>query len=81
MRESLSAYPYLERFDYMDWRTPDWGLDAPFDNGWQSFRTRKDPKLETEATHTYDQPGTYKVLVKVVDIFGNDTTKLVEAEV
>jgi len=36
------------------------------------------PKLETKATHTYEQPGTYKVLVKVVDIFGNDTTKMVE---
>jgi hypothetical protein len=41
MTKSLSAYPYLERFDYIDWRTPDGGLDAPFHNGWQSFRTRK----------------------------------------
>jgi adenine-specific DNA-methyltransferase len=37
--------------------------------------------LQTKATQTYDQPGTYKVLVKVVDIFGNDTTKMVEVEV
>jgi hypothetical protein len=81
MTKSLSAYPYLERFDYIDWRTPDRGLDAPFHNGWQSFRTRKDPKLATEATHTYEKTGTYKVLVKVVDIFGNDTTKMVEVEV
>jgi adenine-specific DNA-methyltransferase len=29
-------------------------------------------------SYTYDQPGTYKVLVKVVDILGNDTTKMVE---
>jgi hypothetical protein len=36
---------------------------------------------QARATHTYDQPGTYKVLVKVVDIFGNDTTKMVEVEI
>ncbi|MBC7233981.1 MAG: DUF559 domain-containing protein [Chloroflexi bacterium] len=65
--------------DYIDYWAVDWDYkDDTFHNGWQSFRTRKNPKLETEATHTYEQPGTYKVLVKVVDIFGNDTTKMVE---
>jgi len=68
--------------DYIDYWAVDWDYkDDTFHNGWQSFRTRKHPKLETEATHTYEQPGTYKVLVKVVDIFGNDTTKMVEVEV
>jgi DNA modification methylase len=68
--------------DYIDYWAVDWDYkDDTFHNGWQSFRTRKEPKLETKATHTYDQPGTYKVLVKVVDIFGNDTTKMVEVEV
>jgi adenine-specific DNA-methyltransferase len=60
----------------------DWDYrEDTFHNQWQSFRTRKNPKLETKATHTYEQPGTYKVLVKVVDIFGNDTTKCIEAQV
>jgi DNA modification methylase len=68
--------------DYIDYWAVDWDYkDDTFHNGWQSFRTRRDPKLETKATHTYDQPGKYKVLVKVVDIFGNDTTKMVEMEV
>jgi len=68
--------------DYIDYWAVDWDYkDDTFHNGWQSFRTRKDPKLATKATHTYDRPGTYKVLVKVVDIFGNDTTKLVLSEV
>ena len=67
--------------DYIDYWAVDWDYRGDtFHNGWQSFRTRKDPKLATKATHTYDQPGTYKVLVKVVDIFGNDTTKMVEVE-
>ncbi len=52
-----------------------------FRNGWQSFRTRKQPKLQTSASHTYEEPGWYKILVKVVDIFGNDTTKLWEVTV
>jgi len=68
--------------DYIDYWAVDWDYkDDTFHNGWQSFRTRKEPKLETKATHTYEQPGTYKVLVKVVDIFGNDTTKMVEVKV
>jgi DNA modification methylase len=68
--------------DYIDYWAVDWDYkDDTFHNGWQSFRTRRDPKLETKATHTYDQPGTYKVLVKVVDIFGNDTTKMVEVRI
>ncbi|MBM3299586.1 MAG: site-specific DNA-methyltransferase [Deltaproteobacteria bacterium] len=68
--------------DYIDYWAVDWDYqDDTFHNGWQSFRTRKDPKLETKVTHTYDQPGTYKVLVKVVDIFGNDTTKMVEVRI
>lgn len=73
----------IEKFtDYIDYWAVDWDYkDDTFHNGWQSFRTRKNPKLETEATHTYEQPGTYKVLVKVVDIFGNDTTKMVEVEI
>jgi len=49
-----------------------------FHNMWQSFRTRQHPKLTTEAYHTYENSGKYQVLAKVVDIFGNDTNKLVE---
>jgi len=68
--------------DYIDYWAVDWDYkDDTFHNGWQSFRTRKEPKLQTKATQTYDQPGTYKVLVKVVDIFGNDTTKMVEIDI
>jgi len=77
--------------DYIDYWAVDWDYrEDTFHNQWQSFRTRKNPKLGTKATHTlraepqgeaYEQPGTYKVLVKVVDIFGNDTTKMVEVEI
>jgi len=53
-----------------------------FENEWQSYRTRKDRTLElVSAPHEYDRKGRYKIAVKVIDIFGNDTTKVVEVVV
>ena len=52
-----------------------------FDNNWQSFKTR-DSELElTSATYQYPNSGTYKIAVKVIDVFGNDTTRVFEAAV
>jgi hypothetical protein len=52
------------------------------ENEWQSFRTRRDRSLElTSAAHEYPEKGRYKIAVKVIDIFGNDTTKVVEVAV
>lgn len=54
-----------------------WTGSYIFENEWQSFRTRKDRALElTSAAHKYPSPGRYVVAVKVIDIFGNDTTSL-----
>jgi hypothetical protein len=47
----------------------------------QRYRTRKEPKLELSMSYDYKKSGKYNVLVKVIDIFGNDTTKLVEIKV
>jgi hypothetical protein len=53
-----------------------------FENEWQSFRTAKDRSLELEsAWHTYEGPGTYSIAVKVIDIFGNDTTRVFKVKV
>ena len=53
-----------------------------FENEWQSFRTRQNRDLElTTARHTYDRPGRYTVAVKVIDIFGNDTSQALAVEV
>jgi len=47
-----------------------------FENEWQSFRTRQNRELElTSAPHDC-APGPRKVAVKVVDIFGNDTMRV-----
>jgi adenine-specific DNA-methyltransferase len=53
-----------------------------FENEWQSFRTRRDRSIElASAPHEYPSSGRYKIAVKVIDIFGNDTTKVVEVTV
>ena len=68
--------------DAIDYWTVDWDYNGNiFHNQWYAFRTRQDPKLAIKATHTYELPGTYRVLVKVVDILGNDTTKMIEVQI
>ncbi len=72
--------------DYVDY----WAVDFTygtgehgdtFHNQWQSYRTRAERRLELTASHEYDEPGQHVVLVKVVDIFGNDTTTAVPVTV
>lgn len=53
-----------------------------FENEWQAFRTSKDRNLELcSAWYSYPAPGTYSVAVKVIDIFGNDTTRVFKVTV
>jgi hypothetical protein len=58
-----------------------WTGDYIFDNEWQSFRTKKNRNIELISAPKVVQKGTYKVAVKVVDIFGNDTTKVIEVKI
>ena len=61
--------------DYIDYWAVDFAHDGGvFMNTFQAFRTRAESKLGLTAQHAYDAKGTYTVLVKVVDIFGSDTT-------
>lgn len=59
----------------------EWTGDYIFDNEWQSFRTKKNRELELASAAKEVSNGTYKVAIKVVDIFGNDTTHVIEVEV
>ena len=53
-----------------------------FENEWQSFRTKSDRSLElTSSPFSYADPGNYSVAVKVIDIFGNDTTRVFKIKV
>jgi DNA modification methylase len=58
-----------------------WTGDYIFENEWQSFRTKKNRKLELTSVFHECPPGRRKVAVKVVDIFGNDTMTIAEVNV
>lgn len=58
-----------------------WTGDYIFDNEWQSFRTKRNRNLELTSAAKEIARGKYKVAIKVVDIFGNDTTRVIEVEV
>jgi len=69
--------------DYVDYWAVDWNFqNDTFVNQWTSYRTRRDRSLQLKTDpHTYDQPGTYNILVKVIDIFGIDTSQVFQVEV
>ena len=59
-----------------------WTGDYVFENEWQSFRTKKDRSLELKSIeYEYEKGKRYKIAAKVVDIFGNDTMKIIEVGV
>jgi len=63
---------------WIDYWAVDWDYrDDTFHNQWQTYRTRKSPKIVLKASHQYDGPGKYSIVIKVIDILGNDTTKAV----
>ena len=69
--------------DYIDYWAVDWDFqNDTFMQGWVSYRTRKDRALPlTSDPHTYHKRGKHRILVKVIDIFGNDTSQIFEVEV
>jgi adenine-specific DNA-methyltransferase len=69
--------------DLIDYWSVDFDFsDEVFHNQWQAYRTRETPTLATQSDwHEYEGPGTYSIVVKIIDIFGNDTTKLAEVQI
>jgi len=62
--------------DYIDYWAVDWEYDGTFQNEWQSYRTKASPKLLLEATYGKYSKGAHRIMIKVIDIFGNDTSKI-----
>lgn len=83
--EALQERAVASGLDFIDfWAIDfDWAPNRPFNHHWQDFRTRKDRALKTvsDAEHAYAKPGKYTACVKVVDVFGCDTSITVEIEV
>ena len=58
-----------------------WTGDYVFENEWQSFRTKKNRAIELKSIFHECEKGRRKIAVKVVDIFGNDTMKVIGVQV
>ncbi len=68
--------------ELIDYWAIDWDYKGDtFHNQWQSFRVKKNPKVDYEAKHKYEDSGEYQIMVKVVDVFGNDTNKALKVRV
>jgi adenine-specific DNA-methyltransferase len=60
-----------------------WCDGKPFEHHWQDFRTRKNRSLKTRTDlgWEYAEGGRHQVCVKVIDVFGVDTTAVLEVKV
>jgi adenine-specific DNA-methyltransferase len=83
--EALKERTITSGFDFIDF----WAIDfdyqdgQPFEHHWQDYRTRKDRSLKTvsDAKYSYKTNGSHTVCVKVVDVFGCDTSIALEVKV
>jgi len=79
---------------WIDYWAVDWNYQGDtFHNEWQSTRKPrssieqlnekrgKGNDFVLETAHASEKSGTYNIVIKVIDILGNDTTKTVQVEV
>jgi len=90
-REIIRVKMAPEKQEHLDGMEPEqtqletfeevWTGDYIFENEWQSFRTKKDRSLELTSVFHECEPGRRKIAIKVVDIFGNDTMKIIDVTI
>ena len=68
--------------DYIDYWDIDWDAqNDTFKPGWAAYRTRKDRALPlVSGSHAYENAGRRSILVRAIDIFGNETTQAFDVE-
>jgi hypothetical protein len=80
--EALRERAVKSGFDFIDFWAVDFDYQdgLPFEHHWQAYRTRKDRSLPLVSSHEYVylKPGKYVACVKVVDVFGCDTSITLE---
>ena len=80
--DALNERAVKSGIDFVDF----WAVDfdykpgQAFNHHWQTFRTRRDRSLPTvsDQHYRYPKPGKYTACVKVVDVFGADTSITVD---
>lgn len=68
----------------IDYWAIDWDYDGlVFKSQWQDFRGngRKAKIVTTKKEHTYEKNGKHKIAMRVVDIFGNDATAIIDINI
>lgn len=82
--EALRERAVKSPFDFIDFWAVDFDHhpDRPFEHHWQDFRTRQDRslKIESDLGWRYETPGPHRIGVKVIDVFGVDTSAVIELE-
>jgi adenine-specific DNA-methyltransferase len=82
--ETLRERAVQSPFDFIDfWAVDfDYSPEQPFEHHWQDFRTRKDRSLKTRTDlgWRYETPGKHQIAVKVIDVFGVDTTIVLDVD-
>ncbi len=78
VRRRVKTWP-----DYIDYWAVDWNFqNGTFVQGWGAYRTRKDRTLPLlSGFHAYEEGTKHRILVRVIDIFGNDTSRAFDLEV
>jgi hypothetical protein len=80
--EALRERAVESGFDFIDFWAVDFDYhpNRPFNHHWQVFRTRKNRALPTISNlqYEYDKQGKHTACVKVVDVFGVDTSITVD---
>lgn len=83
--KALNERAIKSGIDFVDF----WAVDfdyhpgQAFNHHWQTFRTRRDRSLPTVSDQhfSYPEPGEYTACVKVVDVFGVDTSITVDIKI
>jgi len=82
--ETLRERAVRSPFDFIDfWAVDfDYSPEKPFEHHWQDFRTRRDRSLKTRTDlgWQYETPGKHQIAVKVIDVFGVDTTIVLDVD-
>jgi hypothetical protein len=83
--QALREHAIQSPFDFIDFWAVDfeYAPDKPFEHHWQDYRMRKGRTLKTRTDigWEYKTQGKHQIAVKVIDVFGVDTTTVIEVEV
>ncbi|MDA9628883.1 site-specific DNA-methyltransferase [Pelagibacteraceae bacterium] len=77
----FESKPEIIKFKKEDGKIDEiWTGNYIFENEWQSFRSKSTQKLDLISSQREILKSKTKVAVKIVDIFGNDTMKIIEVK-